>query len=709
MNRLQHEQSPYLVHHAENPVDWYPWGEEAFIRAKTENKPIFLSIGYSTCHWCHVMARESFENDEIAQILNQHFVSVKVDREERPDIDQVYMASVTAMTGQGGWPLSVFLTPDQKPFYGGTYFPPVARWGSVGFRDLLGAIHQSWQKDPDKVIASSVELTELLRRRFSVEPDEKTVSMVQLDEMFNRLKSQFDTVNGGFGQAPKFPMGHTLSLLLRYGSRTGHQEALHMVTQTLSCMAHGGIYDQMGGGFHRYSTDQFWHLPHFEKMLYDQALLVHPYIEAFQVTGERYFADVARDILDYVLREMTDTKGGFYSAQDADSIDIREGQQKEGAFYVWSLQEMIDVLGQQEAEVVAYHFGVAAAGNVAHDPHCELTSKNVLSIAHSLADTARHFNRDTAEIKSVIDSSKKKLFEARKQRPHPYLDDKIMTDCNGLMISAFAHASVAFDDERYTRAARRAADFILQSLVSPEGRLLHRYRNGESGILGTLEDHAFFILGLLDLYEATFELKYFERARALTDAMIDLFGDPKSGGFYLTGHDAPMLIVRTKEIYDGAVPSGNSAAALVLTRLYHMTGVKSYHERFEELIRVFAGAVGRFPEAHSFLLSAFVFDQGPVDEIVLSGPHEHPEFVNMKQVIFQTFRPSKVVAANPGEESPMPDAARVIPLLAGRLPDGKSPVRAYVCRDHKCLLPSETAAELQRQLQQTKFVPKVMT
>lgn len=707
MNRLKHEQSPYLVHHAENPVDWYPWGAEAFDRARKENKPIFLSIGYSTCHWCHVMARESFEDKDIAAVLNEHFISIKVDREERPDIDQVYMASVTAMTGQGGWPLSVFLTPDQKPFYGGTYFPPYARWGSVGFRDLLGAIHQSWQKDPGQIEASSIELTELLNRRFSVDPDGKAISEIQLDQVYHRLKSQFDTVYGGFGQAPKFPMGHNHSFLLRYWSKTGQEEALGMVVKSLECMAKGGIYDQLGGGFHRYSTDQYWHLPHFEKMLYDQALLVRPYLEAYQVTGKPFMADVARDVLEYVLQEMTDEKGGFYSAQDADSVDQTDSRNKEGAYYLWSCQEITEVLGPQDAKVVLYHFGAAPSGNVVHDPHGEMAGKNVLSIEHDVPETAGHFQKEANDIQRIIDSSKKKLNEIRRQKPFPNLDDKVLTDWNGLMISAFAHASVVFDDKRYAHAACRAADFILERLVTAQGRLLHRYRNGQAGILGTLEDYAFFILALLDVYEATFEFKYFQKARVLTDAMIGLFEDPKAGGFFLTGRDAEALIVRAKEVYDGAVPSGNSAAALVLSRIYHMTGFEAYHGRFECLMKAFAGAAAHNPEAHSFLLAAYAFDQGPVDEIVLSGRRDHPEFEVMKRAVFQKFRPNKVVAAGPDQDDNGLNAADIMPLLRGRLNQGKSHAEAFVCRRHSCLLPATTARQLEIQLTEVQHLPKV--
>lgn len=694
MNRLKNEKSPYLLHHADNPVDWYPWAEEAFERARKENKPVILSIGYSTCHWCHVMAHESFENKQIAALMNDHFISVKVDREERPDLDQVYMASVTAMTGQGGWPLTVFLTPEKKPFYGGTYFPPFARWGAPGFADLLKAIHQSWSTKPDEVIASSVELTELLKRRFSTVPDGKTLSDIQLDQMFNRLSSQFDSVYGGFSQAPKFPMGHTLSLLLRYWKRSGNKDALEMVEQTLTFMARGGIYDQLGGGFHRYSTDQLWHVPHFEKMLYDQALLVRPYLEVFQITNEKFFADIARDVLAYVLRDMTDANGGFFSAEDADSFDPELGHDKEGSFYVWSLAEIKSALPPENAEIAAFYWGLKEAGNAESDPHGEFTGKNILSVIRSIEETAGRFKINLDETGRIIQEAKNKLLEARSRRKRPHLDDKILTDWNGLMISAFAFASQVLDDNRYTHAARRAADFILEKLIDRNGRLLHRYRDGESGIPGTLEDYAFFSLGLLDLYEATFDIKYFKQARVLTDAMVDLFWDADTGGFFLTGNDAETLIVRSKEVYDGALPSGNSAAAFVLSRLYHMTGAGIYNDRFGEMMSAFAGMVSLHPEAYSFFLSAFDFHLGPVDEIVLSGPQSHPEYKEMKRTIFETFRPRKVVAANYFENKRISEVAGTMPLLEGRTFEDKNALAAYVCRDHLCLRPVSTGQEL---------------
>lgn len=694
MNRLENEKSPYLLHHANNPVDWFAWGDEAFAKAQKENKPIILSIGYSTCHWCHVMERESFENKEIAALMNSHFISIKVDREERPDLDQIYMASVTAMTGQGGWPLTVFLTPEKKPFFGGTYFPPYARWGSAGFSDILESVRHSWQTNKDQVIASSVELTVLLERRFSMKTDKSVLSEIQLDQMFNRLKSQFDTVYGGFSQSPKFPMGHTLSILLRYWRRTNKKEALNMVTQTLRAMAQGGMYDQLGGGFHRYSTDQFWHVPHFEKMLYDQALLVRSYLEAFQITGERFYADVARDVLEYVLRDMTDERGGFFCAEDADSLDVLEGHDKEGAFYVWSLAEIQNVLPQEAHAVVAFHFGIEKEGNAVNDPHAEFTGKNILAIAHSIEDTAKHFHLNEDETFQIIAEAKQKLLQTRNQRSRPHLDDKIMADWNGLMISAFAFASLVLDDARYCDAARRSVDFILDSLLDQNGRLLHRYRDGQSGILGTLEDYAFFILGLLDTYEATLDPKYFRSARALTDRMIELFEDQENGGFYLSGIDAEKLIVRSKEIYDGALPSGNSAALLVLAHMYHMTTVELYNEKLQKAFNAFAGSIALHPEAYSFFLSAFDFDLGPVEEIVLCGPHADPQFKEMKRLVYRSFRPNKIFAGTPNRNEDADEISSLIPILAGRIQNDGNIVAAYLCRGRTCRQPVHTALEL---------------
>jgi uncharacterized protein YyaL (SSP411 family) len=693
MNHLKSEKSPYLLHHAGNPVNWYPWGDAAFQKASTENKPIILSIGYSTCHWCHVMERESFENNEIAALMNDHFVSIKVDREERPDIDQIYMASVTAMTGHGGWPLTVFLTPEKKPFYGGTYFPAYAKWGSPSFSEILKSIQHTWQTNQGQAVASSIELTEHLKQRFITHQNDSPLSEIQLDQMYNRLKSHFDSTHGGFSQAPKFPMGHTLSLLLRYWRRTGKQEALDMVLLTLHSMANGGIYDHLGGGFHRYSTDQLWHVPHFEKMLYDQALLVRVYLEAYQITGHEYFADISREVLDYVLREMTDPMGGFYSAQDADSVDSATGEKKEGAFYVWSLNEIMAELPPQSSEIMAYHFGVQKDGNAEEDPHGEFTAKNILSVVHSQEETAKNFKLESGLVGNILKEAKVKLKSARAQRPSPHLDDKVMVDWNGLMMSSFAFAAGVLQEKRYADAAKRSADFILNHLIDRSGRLLHRYRDGQAGISATLEDYAFFIAGLLDLYETSLEFEYFVRAQELTADMIALFEDKEHGGFYLTGHDAEALIVRSKETYDGALPSGNSSAVMALLRMYHWTADETYKKISDRALNSFSSTVSEHPEAYCVLLAALDFQLGPVDELVLCGSHDHLEFKAMHQRIFKEFRPNRIVASHPADFKNSAQAIERMPILNNRVQtDGKN-IAAYLCRDSVCLMPSKNIIE----------------
>ncbi len=544
-NRLAEEKSPYLLQHAHNPVDWFPWGDEAFQKAKKEDKPVFLSIGYSTCHWCHVMAHESFENPEIAHVLNKYFVSIKVDREERPGIDHAYMSVVMALTGGGGWPLSAFLTPDKEPFYGGTYFPPEAKWGSPGFKDVLLSLADAWHNRRNEVLQSGQSITEALRR----EAQKASASSHILDEKtfdiaFSQLNKSFDVKYGGFGQQPKFPTSHSLSFLLRYWKRTGNQEALQIVDKTLNEMAKGGMYDHLGGGFHRYSTDQKWQIPHFEKMLYDQAILANSYLEAYQATGNTVYARVAREIFDYVLRDMQQKKGGFFSAEDADSVDPEDAEgagpkeaphKKEGAFFLWKEKEINQTLGNEEEAVFNYYFGILPDGNAEYDPHGEFIGKNVLFAAHNLTEAADHFKKNVADMEAALKRSKQKLFEVRSTRPKPHLDDKILVDWNGLMISSLAVGSCVLNDSRYRQAAESAAQFILKNLVTKEGRLLHRYRDGESAIPATLADYAFFIHGLIDLYEATFDAAYLKEAKRLTHEMLRLFWDEKNGGFFFNG------------------------------------------------------------------------------------------------------------------------------------------------------------------------------
>ncbi len=528
-NRLIDEKSPYLLQHAHNPVDWYAWGPEAFAKARQENRPIFLSIGYSTCHWCHVMERESFENEGIAAIMNRYFVSIKVDREERPDVDRIYMAFVQATTGSGGWPMSVWLTPELRPFYGGTYFPPQQRYGHPGFAMVLERVAEAWQQDRQQIEDSSRQAIEQLTKQSTVSAaaegsvlraDEGT-----LDSGFSVFRRTFDTRYAGFGDAPKFPRPVTLNFLLRYYARTRNQEALDMATATLRAMAKGGMYDQLGGGFHRYAVDARWFVPHFEKMLYDQAQLAISYVEAFQITGDISFSNTARGILDYVLRDMRDEGGAFFSAEDADSATDAEhpDEKGEGAFYIWPQDEIQALAGQPAADWFCFRFGVEPGGNVSNDPHEEFTGRNILFQAHTIAETAQRFGRTEAEIASSLYQAAKQLLEARATRVRPHLDDKVLTAWNGLMISAFAKAGAALAEPRYTEAARRAADFLATRMYDAEtGILLRRYRKGDAAIPGFLDDYAFFAQALLDLYETSFEWRDLELAIRLTGRMIEL-------------------------------------------------------------------------------------------------------------------------------------------------------------------------------------------
>jgi len=691
-NRLINEKSPYLLQHAHNPVQWFAWGKEAFDRALNEDKPILLSIGYSTCHWCHVMEHESFESDEIASLMNEHFISIKVDREERPDLDQIYMTAVTAIAGQGGWPLTVFLTPERMPFYGGTYFPPHARWGHPGFSEVLTAINHSWKTDRSRVLGASAELTALIRQHSSKSSDGRLPDEITLDAGFNQLQSQFDSTYGGFGQMPKFPMGHNLSFLLRYWKRTGREAALNIVTKTLTAIAQGGMYDQVGGGFHRYSVDQTWHVPHFEKMLYDQALMVRAYLEAYQATKDPLFKRIAQETITYVLWQLRDDKGAFYCAEDADSLEPGTTHKKEGAFYVWTMQEFKEILGGPNAEVCGFYFGVETDGNVQSDPHQEFTHKNILFVARSLEETAQHFGKTPEEIKHILERSTVQLFEAREFKPRPHLDDKVLVDWNGLMISSLSLAASILNDETYKKAACEAADFLLEKMITPEGRLLHRYRDDDAAILGTLEDYAFFSFGLLDLYEATFDAKYLAQAKILADRMIELFWDEAKGGFFLTGRDAEELIARPKEIYDGALPSGNSVAALVLQKMYRFTSRDLYRQKAEDVLKAFAQPVGQHPSAHAFCLMALDFALGPVSEVMLASAADSPQCEAMQQAVFREFYPNKVVVRLTGQESS--SLSELIPLVKGRtVPENGA--AAYVCEGQICRPPVFSDEELE--------------
>ena len=693
-NRLIREKSPYLLQHAHNPVDWYPWGEEAFEKARRENKPIFLSVGYSTCHWCHVMERESFESVEVAEFLNRCFVPVKVDREERPDVDRVYMTFVQATTGGGGWPMSVWLTPDLKPFYGGTYFPREDNYGRPGFLSLLKRIAELWARDRERIVESSRQLIENLERHLRADASPGALAEGIFETAFNQFRRSFDPHWGGFGGAPKFPRPVVHQFLLRYWARTGNAEALEMVLLTLRRMAAGGMCDQLGGGFHRYSVDDRWFVPHFEKMLYDQAQLAISYLEAFLISREKLYADVARDILEYVLRDLTSPDGAFYSAEDADSAPdaSRPEHKSEGAFYLWSRAEIEALLGRPVADWFSFVYGVEEEGNVRYDPHGEFAGKNILYQAHTIEEAARHFQADRDLLQAAVAEARRKLLEARRRRPRPHRDDKILTAWNGLMISAFALAGQVLGEERYLEAARRAARFLLGRLWDPAtATLLRRHRDGEAAIAGFLDDYAFLIAGLLDLYEACFELDLLKSAERLAERMIELFEDAAQGGFYATAAGDASLVLRLKDDYDGAEPSGNSVAALALARLAEMTGRQDFRRSAEGTLEAFASRLNSLPVSLPLMLVAAEFLRMKPTQVLLAGAKDDPATRELARQVWRRFLPRRVLVLVDAEArealaAHLPVASEVAPV------DGKA--AAYVCENYACRLPVTEASQL---------------
>jgi len=688
-NRLVHEKSPYLLQHARNPVDWYPWGEEAFARAAKEDKPVLLSIGYSTCHWCHVMEHESFEDDEVAALMNAGFVCIKVDREERPDVDQVYMTFMQEVVGgRGGWPLTVFLTPDKRPFFAGTYFPKRGAAGRPGMMELLPAVRREWDEGRERLLEQVEKAVEYLAARSGGSPG-AALGVRTLELAATQLAERFDQARGGFGTAPKFPVPHNARFLLRWWKRSGSEPALSMVERTLEEMQRGGIWDHVGFGYHRYSTDRNWFLPHFEKMLYDQALIAMAYVEAWQATGEAEHRETAERIFEYVLRDMTSPEGGFYSAEDADS----EGE--EGLFYLWSVAELKAVLGEEDGAFAARVFGATEAGNFREEASGQRTGKNILYLQASVADTAAELGLEPAELAQRIESMRRRLFDAREGRVHPLKDDKVLTDWNGLMISALARAASAFAEPRYALAATRAADFALEHLRDEHGRLFKRYRQGAAGLDGMLEDYAFLGAGLFDLYEATQRVEYLRAAKELTDAMLAHFWDAKGSGLFLAPDDGEALVVRSKEIYDGALPSGNSVAALNLLRLARATGEPSYEERARQLFRAFSGDVARQPSVYTELLLALDFAEGPAFEVVVAGEPDAADTRAMLRALQRELLPNKVVLFRPqgatGEEQP--EIAKLAPFTAGQVAlEGAA--TAYVCQNFACRAPTTDVGEM---------------
>ncbi|HEX7063635.1 MAG TPA: thioredoxin domain-containing protein [Bacillales bacterium] len=665
-NRLIAEKSPYLQQHAYNPVDWFPWGDEAFEKAKTENKPVLVSIGYSTCHWCHVMAHETFEDPEVAEMLNERFVSIKVDREERPDVDAIYMKVCQAMTGQGGWPLNVFVTPDQKPFYAGTYFPKESRFGHPGFVEVITQLYKQYKETPEKITNIGEQVTEAFQKhRHEKQPIDPEI----LHKCYRQLEEAFDPEFGGFGEEPKFPAPHQLTYLMRYYRWTGENQALEMVTKTLDSMADGGIYDHIGQGFSRYSVDEKWLVPHFEKMLYDQAMLAIAYTEAYQVTKLDRYRTVAKEILNYVSREMRDPEGGFYSAEDADS----EGE--EGKFYLWTKDEILDVLGQDEGERFCEVYDITEEGN--------FEGKNIPNlIGMDLSE----------EHRKSLEQARKELFEAREKRVHPHKDDKILTSWNGLMAAAFAKAGKVFGDDRYIRIAEDAVNFIEKTLTEDD-RLMARFRDGEVKHRGFIDDYANLLWAYIELYESRLDVDYLKRAVNLADKLVNLFWDTEDGGFYFYGNDSESLITRPKELYDAAVPSGNSVAALQLLRLSKLTGQTELEDKVSEMFEVFSDEASYYPSGFAYFLQSLLMTQMAGKEVVILGEKEDQNYRRLIGVLQQEFLPEVTYLASDNVN----ELVQAASFTSGFTAQDETTV--YVCENFSCQRPTTNVEDVLKQLE----------
>ena len=670
-NRLIFESSPYLLQHSRNPIDWYPWGEEAFKLAEKLDRPIFLSIGYTTCHWCHVMEHESFEDKDVADLLNRNYVCIKVDREERPDIDNVYMSVSQLMTGRGGWPMTIIMSPQKVPFFAGTYF------AKSSMLQLLPHFARVWKEEKNKAREVGLAITESLRELQNGHAG-GDLNVTHLDACYQILQNNYDPVFGGFGKQPKFPTCHSLSFLLRYHQRTGKKNALEMVEYTLRSIRSGGIYDQIGFGIHRYSTDEKWLVPHFEKMLYDQALFSIANLETYLVTKDKFYLRSCRETLDYVIRKLTSSEGGFYSAEDADS----EGE--EGKFYLWSMEELIKTLGIDNALLYAESFQFEKNGNYIDEVSHKLTGKNIPYLL-------------SGESEDIIDNEKimrlrSILFKSREKRIHPQLDDKVLTDWNGLMISAFAKCARALNDKTYLNTAEKAANFCISKLRRLDGKLLKRWRKGKAGLPAHLEDYAFLIQGLIDLYEASFKTKYLKSAIELTAVTIDLFEDEENGGFFFTADNGEKLLVRAKEIYDGAIPSGNSVMAINLARLSKMTNNALYEKKVNSLFLSFSGFIEQNPQGAEVLLQALDFTLGEPLELVVAGDPKSQNTRDLLRAINQEFLPSKVILFKDTTQDDE-ELFKLIPFLEKQNQiDGKPAV--YVCRNQTCDKPRTDADEL---------------
>jgi uncharacterized protein YyaL (SSP411 family) len=667
-NNLIDETSPYLLQHAHNPVDWYPWGEEAFAKAKAEDKPLLVSIGYSACHWCHVMEDESFEDEATARLMNENFVNIKVDMEERPDVDQIYMTFVQLTTGRGGWPMNVFITPDKIPFFGGTYFPPAPRYNMPSWPQILISIADAWREKRDELLRSANDILGELRRARISEFSSAAFSTDQLDSALQSFTRSFDKTNGGFGGAPKFPPSMSVEFLMRYWKRTGDERALEMAKFTATKMAEGGIFDQLGGGFHRYTVDAVWLVPHFEKMLYDNAQLIEIYLHLFQITKDPFFERVAIETLEYVKREMLNDSGGFYSSQDADS----EGE--EGKFFVWTPAEIATIVGEDDARIFNLYYDVSEAGN--------FEGKNILQILYTREAAARELKIDVGILDETLERCRRKLFEHRETRIKPFRDEKILTAWNGLMLAAFAKASAVFGRADYLDVARKNADFLLENLQQ-NGRLLRTWKDGKAKLNAYIEDYANLADGLIELYQASGELRYLDEARRLADLMITEFWDEESGGFFFTSGDHEELIVRNKDFYDNATPSGNSAGADVLVRLAKFYGEEKYERFATTILRLAATQLARYPQGFGRSLSAMEFHLAHVKEIAIIGEPGSP----LERELFTTYLPNAVTAVTRDADK------SELPLLAGKQSvDGKP--TAFVCENFVCQKPVTEVVEL---------------
>ena len=667
MNKLIGETSPYLLQHAQNPVDWYPWGDEAFEKAKLEDKPVLVSIGYSACHWCHVMEHESFEDEATARIMNDNFVNIKVDMEERPDVDQIYMTFVQITTGRGGWPMNVFLTPDKKPFFGGTYFPPEQRYGMPSWQQILMSIAEAWRERREELTNSANEILGELRRAAIADVSTASITTDQLDAAYQSFVRSFDKTNGGFGGAPKFPPAMSLEFLLRYWNRTGDDAALEMVKFTARKMADGGIYDQLGGGFHRYAVDAIWLVPHFEKMLYDNAQLIRIYLHIYQITRDEFFKRVAVETLDYVRREMLDEAGGFYSSQDADS----EGE--EGKFFVWTPAEIEELLGAEDAQIFNFYYDVSAEGN--------FEAKNILHVSYTPEAAARALKIDEEKLRRSLAKSREVLFAEREKRIKPFRDEKVLTAWNGLMLAAFAEAGAVLDNTEYLAIARKNADFVLDQLTR-DGRLLRTWKDGRAKLNAYIEDYANFADGLIELYQGSGDGRYLQEARRIADLMITEFWDEESGGFYFTSSDHEELIVRNKDFYDNATPSGNSAAADVLSRLSKFYGDDKYERFASTVLRIASPQIRRYPQGFGRALSAVEFHTARVKEIAVIGPKGNP----LERRIYEEYLPTAILAIT-DEASDHP------PVLQNKVPINGQPT-AYLCEGFVCKRPVTEASDL---------------